>query len=131
MERAIILPFSIDASGSILSSNNQNKIWQSRVIAAVMTHVGERVFRPKYGGTVRASLFENSDAAVTLVTRSVENTFTSYLKSLKLTDIKTSMDSQAGALSVTIYYQLPNGELDQVSLKSGSLTRSGDVIQEY
>ena len=54
-----------------------------------------------------------------------------YLKSLKLQDIQTSMDSQLGTLSVTIYYQLPNGELDQVSLKSGSLTRSGDVIQEY
>jgi phage baseplate assembly protein W len=131
MERAIILPFSIDASGSILSSNNQSKIWQSRVIAAVMTHVGERVFRPKYGGTIKSSLFENSDAAVTLVTRSIESTFTSYLNSLRLKDIKTSMDSQSGTLSVTIYYQLPNGELDQVSLKSGLLTRSGDVIQEY
>jgi phage baseplate assembly protein W len=131
MERAIILPFSLDASGSILSSNDQHKIWQSRVIAAVMTHVGERVFRPKYGGTVKSALFEDSAAASTLVTRSIENTFTSYLKSLKLKDIKASMDSQSGTLSVTIYYQLPNGELDHISLKSGSLTRSGDVIQEY
>jgi phage baseplate assembly protein W len=131
MERAIILPFSLDASGSILSSSNPSRIWQSRVIAAVMTHVGERVFRPQYGGTIKASLFENSDAAITLAVRSIESTFTAYLKSLKLKDIKTSMDSQSGTLSVTIYYQLPNGELDQVSLKSGLLTRSGDVIQEY
>jgi phage baseplate assembly protein W len=131
MERAITLPFSIDASGSILSSNTPSKIWQSRVIAAVMTHVGERIFRPQYGGTVKASLFESADSAASLVARSIESTFTAYLKSLKLMDIKTSMDSQSGTLSVTIYYQLPNGELDQISLKSGSLTRSGDVIQEF
>ena len=131
MERAIVLPFSIDASGSILSSNDPKKIWQSRVTAAVMTQLGERVFRPQYGGTIKSALFENADSADTLIKRSIQNTFTSFLKTLKLGDIVTSMDSQLGTLSVTIYYQLPNGASDQVSLKTGTLTRSGDVIQEY
>ena len=131
MERAIILPFSVDASGSILSSNDPAKIWKTRVLKAVMTHMGERVFRSKYGGTIKSALFETADAADTLIRASVRTSFTSYLKQLSLIDIKTAMDSQLGTLSVTIYYQLPNGESDQVSIKTGILTRSGDVIQEY
>ncbi len=131
MERAIVLPFSIDDSGSILSSNSPARIWQSRVIAAVMTQLGERVFRPQYGGTIKSSLFETYDSANAAIKKSVQNTFTSFLQSLKLGDITTSMDSQLGTLSVTIYYQLPSGESDQVSLRTGYLTRSGDVIQEY
>ena len=51
MERTIILPFSVDDSGAILSSNDPKKIWQSRVIAAVMTQFGERVQR-LYGLTI-------------------------------------------------------------------------------
>ena len=131
MERAIILPFSIDVSGSILSSNNQNRIWQSRVISAVMTQLGERVFRPQYGGVIKSALFENSDSADTAIRQSIQVTFSSFFKTLTLGEITTSMDSQLGTISVTIYYKLPNGESDQVSLKTGLLTRSGDVIQEY
>jgi len=131
MERAIVLPFSVDTSGSILSSNDPKKIWQSRVISAVMTQLGERVFRSQYGGTIKSALFENIDSADTLVRRSVEGTFASFLKTLELINIEMSMDSQKGAISVTIYYKLPNGQLDQVSLRTGTLTRSGDIIQEY
>lgn len=131
MERAIVLPFSVDTSGSILSSNDPKKIWQSRVISAVMTQLGERVFRSQYGGTIKSALFENIDGADTLVRRSVEGTFAAFLKTLELTNIEMSMDSQEGAISVTIYYKLPSGQLDQVSLRTGTLTRSGDIIQEY
>jgi len=131
MERAIILPFSVDESGSILSSNNQSRIWQSRVIAAVMTELGERVFRPQYGGTINSALFENADSADTAIRQSIQVTFSSFLTTLTLGDIATAMDSQLGTISVTIYYKLPSGEEDQVSLTTGLLTRSGDVIQEY
>jgi phage baseplate assembly protein W len=129
MERAIVLPFSVDASGSILSSNDQNKIWQTRVISAVMTELGERVFRPQYGGSIKSSLFESSDLADANIKKSVASTFTSSLQTLTLSNITTAMDSQLGTISVTIYYKLPSGAYDQVSIKAGYLTRSGDVIR--
>lgn len=131
MERAIILPFSVDDSGSILSSNDPKKIWQSRVISAVMTQLGERVFRPQYGGTIKSSLFETYASADTVIRKSVQNTFTSVLQALKLGEITTAMDSQLGTLSVTIYYQIPSGESDKVSLRAGYITRSGEITQEY
>lgn len=131
MERAIVLPFSIDDSGSILSSNDQRVIWQSRVTAAVMTEIGERVFRPQYGGTLKESLFQNEAEAIKTATDSVTAVFSTFLKALVLKNVSAIMDEQEGTLSLTISYTLPNKENGQVFLKTGTLNRSGDVIQEY
>jgi len=131
MERAIILPFSVDSSGSILSSNDQKAIWQSRVVTAVMTEIGERVFRPQYGGTVKSSLFETDSDAINTVASSVRDVFNKYLTSLVLNKVSGAIDQQEGVLSVTIDYTLPNREKAQVSFKTGVLDRTGNVIQEY
>jgi len=131
MERAIILPFSVDSSGSILSSNDQKAIWQSRVVTSVMTEIGERVFRPQYGGTVKSSLFETDSDAINTVASSVKDVFNKYLTSLVLNKVSGAIDQQEGVLSVTIDYTLPNREKAQVSFKTGVLDRTGNVIQEY
>jgi phage baseplate assembly protein W len=131
MERAIILPFSVDASGSILSSNDQKQIWQSRVTTAVMTEIGERVFRPTYGGTVKSSLFESEADASSIISNSIKDVFNKYLTGLSLLNVSASIDRQQGVLSVTIDYALPNKDKAQVSFKTGTLDRTGKVIQEY
>jgi len=131
MERAIILPFSVDSSGSILSSNDQKAIWQSRVVTSVMTEIGERVFRPQYGGTVKSSLFETDSDAINTVASSVKDVFNKYLTSLVLNKVSGAIDQQEGVLSVTIDYTLPNRDKAQVSFKTGVLDRTGNVIQEY
>ena len=131
MERAITLPFSIDESGSIISSNDQKKIWQSRVIAVVMTQLGERVFRPRYGGTIKSSVFENENEAAARIRESVSSVFASFLPKLALTEVRISMDVNLSVLNVIIYYKLPSGEQDAVTVKTATLTRSGDITQEY
>ena len=131
MERAIVLPFSVDSSGSILSSNDQRVIWQSRVISAVMTEIGERVFRPQYGGRIKSSLFQAESDATRIVNESVAEVFTNFLPALVLNNVSATMDEQEGTLSLTISYTLPNKDKGQVSLKTGTLNRSGDIIQEY
>ena len=131
MERAIVLPFSVDSSGSILSSNDQRVIWQSRVISAVMTEIGERVFRPQYGGRIKSSLFQAESDATRIANESVAEVFTNFLPALVLNNVSATMDEQEGTLSLTISYTLPNKDKGQVSLKTGTLNRSGDIIQEY
>jgi len=131
MERAIILPFSIDASGSILSSNDQRAIWQSRVVSAVLTELGERVFRPEYGGNIKDALFQSEVDAVNIAAASVREVFGLYLKALVLNDVRATLNQQDGTLSLTIDYTLPNQEKAQAVLKTGTLNRSGDVIQEF
>lgn len=135
MERAISLPFSIDASGAVSSTNNQRKLWQDRVISAVMTNLGERVMRPGYGTVIKSMIFETEGIAVSMIKNSVEKAFSSYLPSLQLQNVNPVMDPQLGVLTVTIEYNLPNGEFDQVLLdaipvKSGYINISGDIIQE-
>lgn len=131
MERAIILPFSVDLSGSILSSSDQRLIWRSRVNSAVLTEVGERVFRPEYGGRFQETLFENPNDAVNLASSSVREVFVKYLQALVLSNVSATMDQQTGILSITIEYTLPNMEKDQLSLKTGVLNRTGEIIQEF
>lgn len=130
MERAITLPFTIDESGSIGSSNDPRKIWQSRVIACVMTSMGERLHRPSYGGSIQSALFTTQSEAAMVVNNSVKNSFSEQLPMLELNDVATSMDIETGVLSATIYYTLPSGEQDSAVLKTGFLTRSGELIQE-
>jgi phage baseplate assembly protein W len=131
MERAIILPFSVDSSGSILSSSDQRLIWQSRVTAAVLTEIGERVFRPEYGGSIRSSLFHPDNEAATIAAASIREVFGHYLKPLTLNDVTATLNQQDGVISLTIDYTLPNREKVQLSLKTGTLNRSGEVIQEF
>ena len=131
MERAIVLPFSIDESGSVYSSSDPKKIWQSRVIAAVMTQFGERVFRPRYGGDIKSAVFENLDEAGAIIQGQVSNIFVSFLPELKLGKVTIVMDPELGTLNVTIYYALPNQDNDEVTLRTGYISRSGDIIQEY
>ena len=131
MERAIVLPFSVDSSGSIASSSDQKAIWQSRVTAAVLTEMGERVFRPEYGGTLKGALFQTTEEAANIAASSVRQVFGHYLKPLSLNSVEAALNQQDGTLSLTINYTLPNQEKTQLSLKTGALNRSGDVIQEF
>ena len=131
MERAMTIPFSIDESGSIASSVDPKKIWQSRVIAAVMTNLKERVFRPSWGGSIKSAVFESEEMAKTIIDSSIRSVFGLNLRELSLSKVESSMDAQFGQLTVTIYYTLPNNEKDQITVRTGISTRSGDITQEY
>ena len=130
MERAITLPFSINESGGISSSSDPRLIWQSRVTAAVLTELGERVMRPTFGGRIQSSVFETPNSAAIAIKSSVQETFGSYLQDLILNSVNSTMDPQLGTLNVTIDYTLPSGQKDQLTVKTASLTRSGDITQE-
>jgi len=114
-----------------LSSNDPRQIWQSRVTSAVLTEIGERVFRPSYGGRIKEALFKNDSDASDIVAASIREVFGHYLKALVLNDVRATLDQQEGVLSITIDYTLPNQEKVQTKLKTGTLNRSGDVIQEF
>jgi len=129
-ERAISMPFSIDASGGIGYSERLEKIWQDRVLLAVMTSLTERVMRPDFGGTVSSSLFENPNDAITLIKQSVQITFSRWLTPLTLIDV-TGYVSDDNSLMVEIFYNLKESSQEQsVTIKTAILSRSGDIILE-
>lgn len=129
-ERAITMPFSIDNSGGIGYTESLEKIWQDRVLLAVMTNLGDRVMRPNFGGTVGASLFENINDAIALIRQSVQITFGKWLQQLSLISVVGVVGSDS-YLTIQIFYNLKNSSQEQsVTIKTAILSRSGDIILE-
>lgn len=59
--KAIDFPFRLAPGGSIALTPTYNHVVRAQVIDAVMTNLGERVMRPRYGCDFQAALFDPSD----------------------------------------------------------------------
>ena len=70
--RALLFPFHLAPGGKLAETSNYAQIVRGQVIDALMTNLGERVFRPRYGCDIQAALFDPSDelVRVTLLARS-------------------------------------------------------------
>jgi phage baseplate assembly protein W len=61
---AFDFPFRVALNGQIATAPDYAHIVRAQVIDAVMTNLGERVFRPRYGCDFQAALFDPSDELV-------------------------------------------------------------------
>jgi phage baseplate assembly protein W len=128
---AISLPFQFDVSGSISSSSDVAKIWQDRVVATVMTGMGERVMRPTFGSEVTKTVGENVNDALALIRQSIGVAFSRWLTALTLVNVTGEIDPTDGYLVVLITYNYRAQNLTQtIKVKTAILSRSGDVILE-
>jgi len=59
--KALLFPFSLSPNGRVAETTDYNQIVRGQVIDALMTNLGERVFRPRYGCDIQAALFDPSD----------------------------------------------------------------------
>ena len=131
MSRAISLPFNFDSSGSIAYTEDPAKIWQDRVIIAVMTSIGERIMRPTFGSDAPKTSGENVNDAISLIRQSVSVAFSRWLQSLTLLDVTGYVDPYDDHLIVQIKYNYRSQNQTQtVSIKTAVLSRSGDIIRE-
>ena len=62
--KAIDYPFRLEGRGQIALTYNYARVVRSQVIDAIMTNLGERVMRPRYGCDFQAALFDPSDELV-------------------------------------------------------------------
>jgi phage baseplate assembly protein W len=131
MSKAIALPFSFDENGAIHSTTDQKKIMQDRVVLAIMTLVSERVMRPGYGTRVRASSFENNNAAISMIKKEISQGFASMLPYLALISVDPSISQDDGHLDVSITYKYGSSQNPEtVTVKTDILSQAGDVITE-
>lgn len=129
--KAIALPFAFNETGGVYYTVDDKKAWQDRVVAAVMTNLGERVMRPTYGSDVNAALFENIGDALVILKQSVQVVFQRWLPQLTLMDVKGNIDPIDGHLLLEITYKLTKEQNEQrVSIKTAILTRAGDILLE-
>lgn len=128
--RAISLPFTFDSDGRIASTTDYKKIIQDRVVLVVMTSVSERVMRHNFGTNVRSSIFENLNSALELIKQEIEVGFSNWLPYLYLLGIDGALD-QDNYLNITIHYKYgSSANAETVTIKTATLTQSGDVITE-
>lgn len=62
--RAFLYPFQIAPGGKLAETSDYAQIVRGQVIDALMTNLGERVFRPRYGCDIQAALFDPTDDLV-------------------------------------------------------------------
>jgi Bacteriophage baseplate protein W len=103
--RAIDFPFRLGPDGSIAECPSYNHVVRAQVIDAVMTNLGERVFRPRYGCDFQAALFDPSDE---LVRRDAASMIKTRLSQLVTRAIVRSVTVELGnpaTVLVTIVYR--------------------------
>ena len=107
-EVALVVPFTLDGNGNIVTTNNQSQIWSNRVRALIGTRLGERVMRPEYGAKIGEALFNTVGSMSDIVTREVNRVFGEYLPLLTLSEVSVNHNELTNELIVNISYQLPN-----------------------
>jgi phage baseplate assembly protein W len=104
--RAISFPFRIGTDGLVVQCPSYEDVVRSQVIDALMTNMGERVFRARYGCDVQSSLFDPTDE---LVRRDAAGMIRSRLEQLVprciVRDIAVDRVIPPGQWGVTILYR--------------------------
>lgn len=128
-EIALALPFTITPTGSVATSDNQEKIWSDRVVAVLGTAIGERVNRHYFGSEVHKSVFRTQDEADRGLRAAINIAFETQLPRLTLTRVQTSYDSYEGVLTATVFYRLPNDQETQ-SVIGGVTISNNEPVRE-
>jgi phage baseplate assembly protein W len=105
--RAILYPFSLAPGGKLADTSDYAQIVRGQIIDALMTNLGERVFRPRYGCDIQAALFDPSDE---LVRRDAAGQIKHRLEQLVTRAIIRSVtvtpaDPEPGAVTVRVIYR--------------------------
>jgi phage baseplate assembly protein W len=103
--RAIDFPFRLDSNGSLALCPSYPHVVRSQVIDAVMTNLGERVFRPRYGCDFQAALFDPSDELVREDAASMIKTRLSSLVTRAIVRSVTIELGDPGTVIITILYR--------------------------
>jgi phage baseplate assembly protein W len=129
-EKAISLPFGFNESGGISFTTDIKKIWQDRVVIAVMTSLGERVMQPSFGSDVKIATFESIENAKVTIRQAITVAFSRWLTQLSLTAVEAYFDEAESALNIEVTYNYGAALDDTVTIKTAILNRSGEVLLE-
>ena len=113
MSKAISLPFSFDSNGGVAYTTDDRKIWQDRVVLAVMTYFGERVMRPNYGSSVEEATFENTTTAISMINQAIAGAFSFWLPDLALGKVEKILDVSSYLIVNRTALKTKNIEINQ------------------
>lgn len=130
MARAMALPFSFDANGYVNFTTDERKMWQDRIVLALMTSLSERVMRPDYGTRIGAKTFENVALVSPMIEQEIVSAFRTWLVPLAYVGTKMYVDDQEVLILEIQYTYGIGGDLDTVIVRTDTFNRSGDIITE-
>lgn len=107
-EKAIAIPFEISGIGSVQFADSQEKIWADRVLGAVGTLKGQRLFIPNYGTEIPDTSMETIATAEDTIKREIESVFINILPTLVLISVDFVSNDLDGQLTANVTYTLPN-----------------------
>lgn len=104
--RAISLPFRIDGYGRVAATSDRNKINADRVRSALMTSLGERTMRLRFGSVLTQLMFASFDEVIESAEDTVVMTFSEFLPDLTFESLEVSFeDPENGELQIEITYR--------------------------
>lgn len=117
-ELSLIIPFSLDASGNIRTTYDQNIIWSNRVRLAIGTIKGERVMNPAYGTRIVDASFDTLTSMEELINKEIGRVFSEQLPLLTFISSEVSHDVTTNTFTASVTYSLPNNleETTQVGI---------------
>ncbi|CAB4128655.1 hypothetical protein UFOVP223_107 [uncultured Caudovirales phage] len=130
-EVALVIPFTLDAMGNIVTTTQQELIWSNRVRSAIGTRLTERVMRPSYGTTIGKSLFNTGSFMEAAIGTEVSRVFHEYLPLLTLSSVSNTYDEVSGILTSEISYQLPNKKEVTTEIGTVVVSTTNPPYEEY
>lgn len=129
--RVIDLPFSFSSGGAVASVDMNNaKAWKNKVYSVLLTARGSRVWYDRFGASIADSLsFENVNTLIPKLKESVSTAFIRWIPEVSLRDVLYNYEYSSGTLTVSVYYALPDGSEDTLTISQSLLTPSGNTLQ--
>jgi phage baseplate assembly protein W len=103
--KALMFPFRLDPRGVFAATTNYNEIVRGQVIDALMTNLGERQYRPRYGCDIQAALFDPTDELVRADTASIIKSRLEQLVTRALIRNVSIAEGTPGTVVITIVYR--------------------------
>ena len=130
-QSVISVPFSFNASGGISYTQDEKKIWQDRVLLVVMTTLKERIMRPTFGTSVSTAAFQPEEDALALIKQQINIAFSTWLTSLTLVDVVSTVEPSEGTIYIDIVYKYGiSKQAETVTVKTALFNRVGELITE-
>lgn len=98
----------VQGSHDLQPNENEDAVKQA-IINLLLTNRGERLFKPTVGSDIRASLFENMDAATeSIIKKQITSTIERYEPRASLVGVEVMADPDTNGLAATIVFSILN-----------------------
>jgi len=127
MSTAIQYPFTIDALGSVKSTESVEKIYLDRLLTLLSTSPGQRPMLPDYGTNVLRYLYENDNDLQEGVKEAIQVAVGTWLPEIRVSQVLISPTDSSGTANVDIQVTLPTSTSTTLTVSTGIFNIDGTI----